>query len=108
MKDQYILLFENGFYHFYKNKVLHREVGPAFFHEEYKDEYLNLGDESLYQLSNETTDITTNLCLQYLGEVSYYIEGNYCEEEQFEKLILNKQLNEDLSNINNNNKKVKI
>ena len=108
MEDQYLILVENGFYHYYKNKKLHREAGPAFFSEEYKDEYLKLGDENIYQLTTEKTEIITNLVLQYMGVTLYYLNGVFYEKEIFEKIVLNNQLNKELPNYPENKKKLKI
>lgn len=110
MEDTYCVILENDFYHFYKNNELHRELGPAFFHEQYKEQYLNLGDESQYKLivDKEKTTIITNLVLQYMGQTAYYVDGNYYEEKYFKKVVLNNQLNKELLNKNNHKKKMKV
>lgn len=108
MKDEYFILLRNGFYYYYKNKELHREAGPAFFAEEYKDDYFYLDDKNIYKINDGKKEIITNLVLEIIGMPSYFLNGVGYEKEKFEKIVLSNQLNKELTNNNKNKKKLKI
>jgi hypothetical protein len=133
--DEYILkrgFGGSGAYFFYKNGLLHREVGPAIIfeetEEEYKNRFLNLGDEHLYK----EEIINSKYPLDYKEELfqekvyipslkyavdshivfSHYLNGKPYTPNEFKqikvRLDLKNELNTELPNNHSNIKKPKV
>lgn len=119
-----------GSYFFYKNGLLHREVGPAVLLEELEDKspFLNLGDEHLYTVeileSGSPKDYKEARLFErtYLANLSYsvdsiivlyhYLNGKPYTKKRFEeikvKLDVKNELDKELPITETTNKKMKI
>jgi hypothetical protein len=112
--------------YFYKNGLLHREIGPAIIIGATKDDLINLEDSHLYKQEIIKAGFPPNYSIKFLLEsmpgttnsetqvvnATYYLKGEpYTEEEFMEakaKLDLKKDLDNELSITQLNPKKVKI
>jgi hypothetical protein len=112
--EQNRIEFNGKDYRFFTSGYLHREKGPALFLIEEKDKYLNLGDEHLYVLVNtegqkDSFERSVKIFVSLTGKKAfYYLNDIQLPKEEFDSIILNHQLQQELSNTNNNNKAPKI
>jgi hypothetical protein len=128
-EDIYIIKRTNngiGACFFYKNGLLHREVGPAVVTLANRDEFLNLGDESLYKetpidskfpngYKPENIFVEDNIkgknVLVYSIAI-YYLNGQAYSYKEFEeakiKLDLKKELDKELDTSQSNIKRSKV
>jgi hypothetical protein len=124
-KDEY-LVYNNpnsnaDFY--YKNKQLHREMGPAIVVHKDKDKYSNLSDKKLYKRVTEPVvpeTMITHIVQDYQNDIkfikkpfvpycsAYLLEGKDYEKQEFDAIILEKELSQVVPNNPIKVKKLKI
>jgi hypothetical protein len=128
-KDTYIIKRTRngtGACFFYKNGLLHRELGPAIVTLANRDDLLNLGDEYLYKeisidskFPNDYIPIyiLENQCIndrmtQVYSIAVYYLNGQAYSKKEFNeakiKLDLKKELDKELNIVQSNIKKTKV
>jgi hypothetical protein len=132
-KDEYTVEIMNGFlYRYFKNGKLHREAGPATFSTQNK-QYINLGDEHLYivkiisnnsaadtfqglyqhlmttEVKGSSANSTMTTVLKSFNELmtSYHLDGVRYDKNEFDILILKRNLSNELID-NNQETKPKI
>jgi hypothetical protein len=114
MENEYIVEFNGKDYRFFTNGYLHREKGPALFIKEEKEKYLNLGDEYLFtevntENKNDSFQNFIKNLVSLTGEKAfYYLYDIQYKKDEFDSIILNHELQQDLSNNNITNKTPKI
>lgn len=113
-EDEYIMEFNGKDYRFFTNGYLHREKGPALFLKEEADKYLNLGDEHLFTQVNmegkpdPLNNFVRNMVSLTKEKVFYYLVDTQYEKEVFDSIILNHELQQELTNANLEPKKLKV
>lgn len=106
--------FNGRDYRFFTQGYLHRENGPALFLAEEKDKYLNLGDEHLFiQVNTENQEDTLERSVRAFVSLTgkkafYYLTDIQLPKEEFDSIVLNHQLQQELTNQNTQNKAPKI
>lgn len=124
-KDKYVVYSNpnNNVDFYYKNKKLHREDGPAIvIHKDKdKDKYSNLSDKKLYEVVTEPVvpeTMVTHIVMGYRNDIeyitkpwkpdhsAYYLENKQYEKQEFDALILEKELSHTTTPIKN--KKLKL
>lgn len=121
-KDEYIFFInENKTRFYYKNKRLHRELGPAVVIFDDNNKYTNLEDEHLYkQVFDKVISISPNTQsvikgylifdgIHFINELpqipgmishyrfsTYYWEGIPCSKEQFEIIKMKNELEKNM------------
>lgn len=116
--DEYIVYIRKDGSRFYlKNKAFHRESGPAIVIAADKDRYSNLGDENLYKKSYKPIEWEENddnrhldklMMFTYFFESQYALNGIKYSEQEFNAIMLNQQLQDELHKSASHDKKVKI
>lgn len=115
-QDEYIIEDDGFTLTFFKNGILHREVGPALFWKtnKNKDKFLNLGDEHLYILKHIELDSEKRQSYMRaeeivdLNTVYYYLDGKVYEKSQFNLMIKKKEAEELLQELNKNKHEVQV
>lgn len=125
-KDEYIVcLGMNQTRFYFKNKKLHREIGPAIVCPGYIEQYTNLADESLYTEKPGSEFISTipnenkfnymtssgrrlSMFDVHYFTCGYYLEGNSYSEQKFNAIQLKKQLEQELKQKTMEDKKIKL
>ncbi len=103
MEDKYKVKLVDKFICYYKNDKLHREIGPAVFLLEKKEEYFYLADQSLYHeymMRKEEFKWGKffELALDNAEQPGYYLDGIKYDKIIWDSLIEKKELNQDLIN----------
>lgn len=108
--DEYVVIISgNKSKHYYKNGLLHREVGPAIVTSYNKETYSGLSDEHLYKevLVQSftpsgykpiyvTEEIEDSPRMPYRKAI-YYLDGNAYAKRDFDKRITQMNLKNDLN-----------
>jgi hypothetical protein len=120
-EDEYIVKIHNDGTHFYyKNKQLHREVGPAIISPKDIQKYKDLSDEHLYQkvhvkippLKGKISTIYTEngsilsyeSPIEHVYSTAYYLNNIPYLENEFNAIMLEKELQKN----NSQSKKLKL
>lgn len=117
-QDEYVVFLRDDGYQFYfKNTSLHREYGPAIVIPNDKEKYSNLGDENLYKkvfsfkelIDNYGKDnFDTTLRMIRITDSYHYLNDKPISEEDFDKFLLKRDLENSLASSSTDPKKVKI
>jgi hypothetical protein len=120
-QDEYLVYIDEGRTHrYYKNKILHREAGPAYVCTIDVAKYTNLVDEDLYkkvyepvvktvkkEVKTENGDLLNQVFQLYELPIkstyygsSYYLEGVRYNKDEFEIMVLKQKLEKELSQEN--------
>jgi hypothetical protein len=105
-QDEYVVYEERmGSRFYYKNGKLHREVGPAYTPWKLQYKYIDLGDqelyikkyqdfvnEPLYSYEVQLSDKTISKRKVRPAEPHYYLEGIQYNKQEFDAIMLDKQL----------------
>ena len=119
-QDEFIVIIEkmgNRFY--YKNGILHREAGPAYVPWKLKEEFTGLADQELYKkvfqlhakedeydgFASDGSPITMRARPDY---VCYHLDGKEYQLEEFNAIMLEKELSKEIPKQEVKTKKVKI
>lgn len=116
--EGYSIATTNGIVLYFKDGILHREVGPAIFLEKDKDKYFALGDENFYNSIEWRNSLIPNLAILLFMKAAetwinyYYLNGVMHKEEEFNSILdkknLQKELLKELPIVSNQRKKHKV
>jgi hypothetical protein len=113
-EDKYWIVESSYTLRYFKNGQFHREAGPAFLLKTDKNfnNYINLGDDHLYQDKRKQISIIENMEKQHIGPLphssEYYLEGIQYSKEEFYAIKIQKELEQELPTSKLNTKKVKV
>lgn len=100
--DEYIIE-DNGFtLTFFKNGLPHRKGGPAIMWKKNEEKLPNLYEQKLYKVIFTELDFAgriffLNLEPNSIQNISYCLEGQYYSEKEFNSLLLNDDLEKELT-----------
>lgn len=110
--DEYIIENNGLSLTYLKNEKIHREVGPAMFFIEDKHKYNIEEDKHLYEeIKCEFSlysDIVMTLQANSMNLEQYYLDGVEYSKEEFNIIMLEKELNKELPEKEFKTKKLKI
>jgi hypothetical protein len=101
MEDTYIVTMIEQYICYFKNGLLHRELGPAVYLKEDKEEYENSLDKALYKPSILESNIEMLfLFFDFSVQKSppyYYLNGDLYDKEIFNAIIEKQEIKKELS-----------
>lgn len=117
--DEYFVYTEpDNNMHYYKNGKYHREAGPALVLNHDIEEYSNLIDKDLYKHIDQPMPAPWNkniyrkpvrmIVKHFMPCSKYYLNGDEYSLEEFQAIILKKELDTQLHTNESNSKRIKI
>lgn len=108
-KDKYeMFISDTDKVYYFKNGLLHREEGPAIVISKDREQYTNLNDKDLYKLIDKPAyhpfndpysedNFESTLFDILSNESEYYLEGKEYIKQEFDVLVLQKELHTNAS-----------